>query len=54
MSEEYVDERMEYTKEWMKYEHIYDYKVVNEEGALEEAILAVADIIRKNINEKVD
>lgn len=54
VSEEYVDERMEYTKEWMKYEHIYDYKVVNEEGALEEAILAVADIIRKNINEKVD
>jgi ribose-phosphate pyrophosphokinase len=49
VSEEYVDERMEYTKEWMKYEHIYDFKIVNEEGKLDEAILKVADIIKNNI-----
>lgn len=54
VSEEYVDERMEYTKEWMKYEHIYDYKVVNEEGKLKEAVDAVAYIIRENINEKTN
>lgn len=47
VSEEYVNERMEYTKEWMKYEHIYDYKVVNEENKLDDAILEVANIIKK-------
>lgn len=54
VSEEYVNERMEYTKEWMKFEHIYDYKIVNEEGKLEEAILAVADIIKNILDEKTD
>jgi len=47
VSEEYIKERMDYTKEWMKYEDIYDYKVVNEEGKLEETIEKVAEIIRK-------
>jgi len=49
VSEEYVNERMEYTKEWMKYENIYDFKVVNEEGKLEEAIKKVAEIIKPDI-----
>ena len=48
ISEEYLKERLEYTKEWMKYENIYDYKVVNEEGKLEEAIAKVAEIIKTN------
>ena len=48
ISDEYVKERMNYTKEWMKYENIYDYKVVNEEGKLEEAIAKVAEIIETN------
>lgn len=47
VSEQYLDERMEYTREWMKHEDIYDYKVVNEEGRLEETIQKVAKIIKK-------
>ncbi len=46
VSEEYLKERMDYTKEWMKHEDIYDYKVVNEEGKLDETIEKVADIIK--------
>lgn len=49
VSEAYVNERMKYTKEWMRHEDIYDYKVVNEENKLDDAIEKVADIIRKNI-----
>ncbi len=48
-TEEYLNERMEYTREWIKYEYIYDYKVINEEGKLNEAIEKVADIIEKNL-----
>jgi len=53
-SNEYIKERMEYTKEWMKHENIYDYKVINEEGKLEETIKKVAEIIEKNLNAKPD
>lgn len=49
VSEEYLNERMEYTKEWMKNEDIYDYKVVNEEGALDDTIEKVAKIISENL-----
>ncbi len=45
----YIQERMAYTKEWLKYENIYDYKVVNEEGKLEEAIQKVFEIIKSNV-----
>ncbi len=48
VSEEYIQERMEYTKEWLKHTDIYDYTVINEEGKLNEAIQKVADIIREN------
>ncbi len=48
ISDEYLKERLEYTKEWMKYENIYDYKVVNEEGQLEQSIAKVAEIIKAN------
>ncbi len=47
ISEEYIKERMDYTKEWIRHEDIYNYKVVNEEGKLEETIEKVAEIIRK-------
>jgi guanylate kinase len=49
VSQEYLDERMEYTKEWMKHENIYNFKVVNEEGELDKAIKKVAEIIKENI-----
>lgn len=44
-----LEERMEYNKEWAKHEYIYDYKVVNEEGKLDETIQKVAEIIKKNL-----
>lgn len=50
VSEEYVKERMEYTKEWMKHKDIYDYEVYNEEGKLGEAIQKTAEIIKKYSN----
>ncbi|HHX58787.1 MAG TPA: guanylate kinase [Candidatus Moranbacteria bacterium] len=46
VDEETLKERMEYTKEWIKHEHIYDYKVVNEEGELAATIQQVAEIIK--------
>lgn len=49
VSKEYLDERMVYTAEWMKHEDIYDYKVVNEEGKLEETIQRVAEIIKSSL-----
>lgn len=49
VSEEYIQERMNYTKEWMKHEDIYDYKVVNEEGKLEETVKKVVEIIKSNL-----
>jgi guanylate kinase len=45
LSEEALDERMEYTKKWLKHKDIYDYTVVNEEGKLNETIFRVRDII---------
>lgn len=48
VSEEYIQERMEYTKEWLKHTDIYDYTVINEEGKLNEAIEKVAKIIKKH------
>ena len=47
-SEEFVKERMIYTKEWLKHKDIYDYEVVNYEGKLGEAVEEVRGIINKN------
>lgn len=47
VKEEYIQERMEYTKEWMKHTDIYDHTVVNEEGKLDKAIRETAEIIKK-------
>ncbi len=54
VSEKYLEERMKYTQEWMKYENIYDYKVYNEEGKLKKAIKEVAQIIKSNFNGQFD
>lgn len=45
-SEEYLQKRLAYIKKWLP-KSIYDYKIENEEGKLDEAIKKVADIIRK-------
>jgi guanylate kinase len=47
-SEEYIRERMEYTKEWLKHTDIYDFSVVNAEGELEAAVAQVGDIISRH------
>ena len=49
VSDEYVEERMEYTKKWLEHADIYDYTVENEEGKLDQTIGKVADIIKKEI-----
>ena len=48
VSSDFLEERMRYSEEFMKHENIYDYKVVNEEGKLEETVEKVAEIIRRN------
>ncbi|HLD31756.1 MAG TPA: hypothetical protein VJB37_02580 [Patescibacteria group bacterium] len=46
VTDAYVQERMAYTKEWLKHTDLYDYQVVNEEGKLEQTIIQVENIIR--------
>jgi len=48
VSDEFIKERMDYTREWLKHTDIYDYTVINEEGKLEEAISKVAKIIKRH------
>jgi guanylate kinase len=47
VTEEYIQERMEYTKEWLKHEDIYDYKVINKQGKLDEAVKEIMEILKK-------
>lgn len=49
-SQEYMEKRLAYIKKWLP-KSIYDYKVENEEGKLDQAIEKVAAIIRKEIRE---
>jgi guanylate kinase len=46
VSETYLKERMSYTKEWMSHGNIYDFRVVNEEGKLDETVKKVAEIVK--------
>ncbi|MEI8096808.1 MAG: guanylate kinase [Candidatus Moraniibacteriota bacterium] len=45
--EAFIQERMEYTKEFLNHTHLYDYVIKNEEGKLEQAIEQVFQIITK-------
>lgn len=49
VSEAYIKERMNYTKEWLKHLEIYDYAVINEENKLAKAIREVAEFIKSNL-----
>jgi len=51
VTDEYIRERMEYTKEWMKHADIYDHTVINEDGKLDNAIMEVAEIIKNNLKQ---
>lgn len=48
VTDEYIKERMDYTKKWMNHQDIYDYKVENEEGKLVKTIDEVEGIIRSH------
>ncbi len=48
VSEEYVRERMAYSRQWLQHTDLYDYEVINRTGELDEAIDAVAAIIAKH------
>lgn len=47
-TEDYIAERMAYTKEWLKHTNIYDYTVTNEQGKLDQTIQAALAIIKKH------
>jgi len=48
-SEEFAEERMVYTKEWLKHKNIYNYEVINYEGELDKAVEEVKGIILEEI-----
>lgn len=48
-SDEFIETRMQYTKEWLKHKDIYDYEVNNPNGKLAEATREVKNIIEKNL-----
>lgn len=48
-SEDYIKERTEYTRKWLKHKDIYNYTVINEENKLDEAIEKTAEIIKKHL-----
>ena len=48
VTDAFVEERMKYTKEWLKHTDIYDYEVENEEGKLDQTIEKVAILIEQN------
>lgn len=48
VSEDFIKERLDYTKKWLNHKHVYDYEVENVENKLDETIEKVANIIRNN------
>jgi guanylate kinase len=48
VTEAFIQDRMNYTQEWMKHTDIYDSIVENEEGKLDQTIEKVAAIIKEN------
>lgn len=54
VTEEFIKNRLEYTKEWLKHLDIYDYVVENEEDRLDKTINLVSEIIKKNAKSAID
>lgn len=50
LSEKFIKERMDYTKQFLKHKNIYDYEVVNEEGKLNSAVRKVQKIIKTAVD----
>lgn len=53
-SPEIIQSRLNYAKGWYKNEQLFDFKVENEEGKLDEAVEKVAKIIEANFNVQSD
>jgi guanylate kinase len=49
-SEDFIKSRLDYAKGWFENENIFNYKIENKEGKLDETVKKVADIIKKEIN----
>lgn len=49
-NEQYFEERMQYTREWLQHLDIYDYQIENKEGKLEGAVDEVKNIIEKHLS----
>ncbi|NTW29994.1 MAG: guanylate kinase [Candidatus Moranbacteria bacterium] len=49
LSEEYLAERMAYTREWMTHTDIYDYTIENRDGELDKAVDQAEAIIRRHL-----
>lgn len=49
ISEEYIQERLAYTKEWLKHTDIYDYKIDNLDKKLQKSIERLEEIIKLEI-----
>jgi guanylate kinase len=48
-SEEFIQQRIGYTKEWLRHKDIYDYQVINKENKLPETVDRVKEIILAEI-----
>ncbi len=46
VADEFVAERMRYTKEWLAHKDMYDYEIMNLDGELDDAILKVFNILK--------
>lgn len=52
ITDAFIKERMDYTKQFLKHKNIYDYKVENKEGELNKAIKDVAKIIKRKLKSR--
>jgi len=48
VKEEFIKERISYTKEWLKHKNIYDFEIINEEGKLKKSISKAIEIINNH------
>lgn len=54
VTEEFIKERLAYTKKWLKHLDIYDYIIENKEGKIDQTIKQVSEIIKRTANLAVD
>ena len=46
-NDEYIKERMTYTKEWLKNKNLYNYEVMNYDNKLDDAVEKILQIVKK-------